>query len=730
MRTSPTPAAALSLLLAAAAALPTHADAFDAPDGHYDGVSGVGAVLERSLAERLRTGHTQRSYGDFRDAASVLDADPDRPGNVLLAYDRASAGGDWDSGRTWNREHVWPQSRQPGSASNASRGNLGDHHALRPVAPGLNTSRGNEPFAGRGLTGTARRVAGGFFPGDADRGDVARSLFYSSTRYGLELGPGDPSGDRMGNLDALVAWHYLDAPDLFERRRNHAVFSPSLNPRFAQNNRNAYVDLPEAVWSVFVDQENDSRLSIAGVTPDADGGSSLTRTETVYRGAQPAGPGTRALVLVAGGADPTYYRVTAAGVLELGDPSGGGGGADTLRAAVGPADLDEGPAPVAFRLAGGLTGSVGRRSGSLTVDNLDLTLRGGRGRGGNDADDVFAYELTVLDHAAPSLAADATQTAGSLDLGAVALGGGVTGSVAVFNRASDPAFTADLLSGDATGDDARVTARGFDAVAGGGSGSAPVGLRGLSLGEVNARVTLGTAEPAFRGVRGLPGLELAVTGRVALPGDATLDGRVDARDAAAFRVGRAAATAAPGYADGDFDRDGSVGAADLGVFGGGFGLVEEGGRAARSPGSPAAASLPPGFVNPDAGDGAADFLYDAATGDLVVDPDGEALWSVALLTLAEASATGSPAAAWAFAAFGDALQATDRTAGDAAATDAWLLARLDAGLEASAFGGVRFFALGSNAARGGSVVLLVPEPGTLLLLLAAAPLLSPGRPRR
>ncbi|MEM1446266.1 MAG: endonuclease [Planctomycetota bacterium] len=228
------------------------ADPWAAPSGYYDRATGSGATLEAQLAEIMADGHRQQRYGDFRDSAAIHDADPDRPGNILLGYDRASVSAAWDSGRTWNREHVWPQSRQPGSASNATRGNLGDPHALRPADPGVNSSRGNKPFGVAGSSGSFGAESGGYyFPGDVDKGDVARSLFYSATRYGLDLVLGVPSGNAMGDLEALLAWHRDDPPDDFERRRNHTIYSQAENPNYYTNNRNAFIDEPEFAYSVF-----------------------------------------------------------------------------------------------------------------------------------------------------------------------------------------------------------------------------------------------------------------------------------------------------------------------------------------------------------------------------------------------------------------------------------------------------------------------------------------------
>jgi len=253
---------AAGLLLTACAAF-AQTDPFAAPPSYYAGVSGTGSTLKASLLSAMSSGHVQRSYGDFRFSSVIHDADPNNPGNIILVYNLASVSGTWDSGSTWNREHVWPQSRQPGSASNSSKGNLGDPHALRPANPGVNSSRSNKPFGFAATTGGFGSLGAFYFPGDTDKGDISRSLFYSATRWstqGLTLVDGMPSGNQMGGLADLMAWHYLDIPDEFERRRNHAIYDATLNPSFNSNNRNAYIDLPGAAWSVFVDQVNDTRV--------------------------------------------------------------------------------------------------------------------------------------------------------------------------------------------------------------------------------------------------------------------------------------------------------------------------------------------------------------------------------------------------------------------------------------------------------------------------------------
>ncbi|MEN0112094.1 MAG: endonuclease, partial [Planctomycetota bacterium] len=288
-------------------------DPWAAPAGYYNAATGTGAALSSQLRSIMSSGHIQRTYGNFRFSAAITDRDPNNPSNILLAYTRQSVPGTWDSGNTWNREHTWPQSRQPGSASNSSLGNLGDPHALRPARPSVNSQRGNRPFGTTASSGSNGPVGSYYYPGDADAGDTARQLFYSATRYNLSLVNDFPSGNQMGDLASLLKWHYEDAPDEFERRRNHTIYSEDENPFLYTNNRNAFVDRPELVWSVFADQQNDTRLTLSGGSGGStDGASTLDlNLGAVYAGG--AAPASTAVSLTKAGSDGTYYAVTTAG---------------------------------------------------------------------------------------------------------------------------------------------------------------------------------------------------------------------------------------------------------------------------------------------------------------------------------------------------------------------------------------------------------------------------------
>jgi endonuclease I len=413
----------------------------EAPVGYYDSATGTGSVLKGQLHE-LIDDQTVLSYGDARTLLQQTDADPDRAGHMLLVYSRESLDlsaiqetgsiDGWDSGQSWNREHTWPRSR----GVDSSGPDNSDLHALRPSDPGINSSRSNLEFGGSFGQTFGRTTDGGtvYYPGDADAGMIARQMFYMAVRYDgsdsntqdLELVPGLPTAaDTLGNLDRLLDWHYLATPDGFEQGRNDKVFD-------LQGNRNPFVDRPEFVHAVFVDNANDSRLSLDGAAADADAATTLdVDFGAVIVGA--ALPASRSVTLNKSGFDGTYYRVETSGALTSGDA-----GRDAF--AIG------GPGSTTLELAlTGSTADAGLITGQLTVDNLDVTTGGGPGVGDADGNDTVHARLAVLEHSNGSFAAAADQDTLSLAFGEVAQDTpGVSETFDLFNLAAGGSLTADL----------------------------------------------------------------------------------------------------------------------------------------------------------------------------------------------------------------------------------------------------------------------------------------------
>ncbi len=509
---------------------------YDPPASYYNSATGTGSTLKSQLQSIMTAGHIQRTYGNLRDSSVITDADPDVPGNILLVYNRASVSGVWNLGGQlpWNREHVWPQSLQPGSANNNTKGNLGDPHALRPADTDINAERGHRAFGFENTTGSYHTIGEDYFyPGDADRGDVARQLFYSTTRYAssnLTLVEGVPGSNQMGDFSSLLAWHYLDTPDDFELRRNHAIYSSSLNPNFYTNNRNAYIDRPEYVWSVFVDQQNDSRIALGGAAVGGDGGSTLSvNLGRVLVGA--AVPTAQTVTLNKSGNDGTYYSVAASGLAS----STVNGRYNAFRTGA----TDSTTFDVGLNTN---TLSAGGRNGSIMVDNLDVTTGGGAGRGANDADDLIDISLDVLDHANPSFASGSDLNFLTHNFGSIVMGSATpTLDFELFNLENFAGFTADLdldaIVG--SGDTSFLTMDvavfgGASSLEAGSSASFTASLDTSTLGTFSAIYTFSFSDEDLPGVSSLGQLELTLMGTVeesmVETADFNGDGDVDGSD--------------------------------------------------------------------------------------------------------------------------------------------------------------------------------------------------------
>jgi len=202
--------------------------------GYYASLQGVNDSNLYQAIETLIQDYRYVSYGDARDILQDSDEDPNNPNNIILVYNRASVVSTWDSGATWNREHVWPRSLLSNSTAEA------DPHNLKPSNPSINSSRGNDQFADS--NGTYGRVSGGWFPGEQDKGDVARIVFYVSIMWERQI-------SIIGNLNTFLQWHQEDPVDDFEENRNDIISEYT-------ENRNPFVDHPELVNRLYGQPSN------------------------------------------------------------------------------------------------------------------------------------------------------------------------------------------------------------------------------------------------------------------------------------------------------------------------------------------------------------------------------------------------------------------------------------------------------------------------------------------
>jgi endonuclease I len=537
------------------------ADAYDPPATYYKTAIGTGATLKSKLNEII-DGHTSRSYDSLRSDLQVTDVDPNDASRIVLIYNNRQSiakptGGSipgWDSGVTWNREHSWPQSR--GLDSTASPDGSDMHH-LFPSDPGENSTRGNLNFGGVfGAQGFGVVNDGGtkYYPGDFDAGMVARAQFYMAVRYdgadsgtaNLELVTGNPgnSGTTLGDLNRLIEWHFAAPPDSLERRRNQIIYDNY------QHNRNPFIDRPEYAWSVFMNDTNNSQIAIDGATVNADGSS----TQNVDLGRVFVGgsvPAAQALALDKTGNDGTYYEVTAAGAAT----SSVAGRLNAFRSGTtGTTAINVG--------LNTSTATAGLKSGTVTVNNLDVTMGGGAGRGANDSNDLFNVSLAVVDHATPSFASPALTTTLVHDFGSVLLGSGApTFQFDLFNLVSTIGFTADLDFDSVLGS-GDVGTLGTNLAGSAGSLTLDAGtsqsfmamLNTAAVGTFAATYTLMLSDENLPGALNMV-LTLSLAGVVEaaanLAGDYNLDGSVDAADYVVWRATNGQGVTPYSGADGD-----------------------------------------------------------------------------------------------------------------------------------------------------------------------------------
>ena len=218
-----------------------------ASSDYYSSISSseTGDDLKSSLRSLITSTHkTKTSYDDCSDPSIVekTDGDPNNPGNIILFWSGLSIESTWDSGKSWNREHVWPQSQGWFGTSGAGS----DLHHIRPTDASVNSSHGNYPYgvvsggkyvslsSTNGGTATDAKVGGSIFePGDSKKGDCARIIFYLLVRY--EDSDNYSITNVATSMDLLLEWNNNDPVDASEIRRNNAVYD-------IQGNRNPFID--------------------------------------------------------------------------------------------------------------------------------------------------------------------------------------------------------------------------------------------------------------------------------------------------------------------------------------------------------------------------------------------------------------------------------------------------------------------------------------------------------
>lgn len=186
------------------------------------------SALYSSLQNMMTAEHSkQTSYQETRYMYCYTDCLRNDPTSISSFYSGDMLSGTWD-GKTWNREHTWPNSK--GLEGNDEN----DIMMLRPTSVSENSSRGNKAYG---------ESSSYFDPGEGVRGDCARIVLYVYTRWG-NTGKMWGTNGVMENLDVLLKWMAEDPVDTWEMGRNDAVQSIT-------GTRNVFVDYPEYAWLLF-----------------------------------------------------------------------------------------------------------------------------------------------------------------------------------------------------------------------------------------------------------------------------------------------------------------------------------------------------------------------------------------------------------------------------------------------------------------------------------------------
>jgi len=522
---------------------------YDPPATYYDparpgGIWLTNGPLKTALNGIITTGHVVRSYDSARQSLQLLDLDPADANNVVLVYTGVSVPKAWDGGNTWNREHLWPQSRFPGSSSMVS-----DLFNLRTCNPVINSTRGNDPYG----------IGANFWDPDhgaPDRGDCARSMFYDATRYMAEVSlvNGQPGANEMGDLVKLLEWHFSDPVNETERRRNHLIYSSVDNPSYHQSNRNPFIDHPELAWTIFGGSGNNSRLYLGGVNPPT-GASALTiNLGRVIKNAPV--PPAQSVTLNKVGGNPTTYAIAQSG--------------SAVTSTVGPRQTFVG-GPNSRSIDCGLsttTVTAGLKTGAITIDNTDVSSAG-TGFGSADGNDIATVNLSVVEHANASFTTPADQNALTLDFGTVAVGSGPhVLNFSIYNLDAVPGFTAnlDLDSIFGTGDTSILTTTLSPSanLPGGASLGYAATVNTTTPGTFGAVYTIVNSDENIAGAANGVSLVLTLLAVVEPPTcnatDVDCSGIVDVGDITAFidvlLNGTAPCSACAADANGDTQRDG------------------------------------------------------------------------------------------------------------------------------------------------------------------------------
>ena len=187
--------------------------------------------LYKALQAMMKTKHTHiTGYKETNNLYRYTDCQKSDHSTISSFYSGTEFDGTWVGGNDspWNKEHTWPNSKGLGGSDE------NDIMMLRPTVSSENSSRGNKGYG---------ESAGYYEPADDVKGDCARIVLYTYTRWGNTQYMWGSAGV-MESLEVLLSWMESDPVDTWEMGRNDAV-------QAITGTRNVFVDYPEYAWLLF-----------------------------------------------------------------------------------------------------------------------------------------------------------------------------------------------------------------------------------------------------------------------------------------------------------------------------------------------------------------------------------------------------------------------------------------------------------------------------------------------
>ncbi len=220
-------------------------DAVSYYTGSYSFAS-LSALSGSSLRSKLRSLVTSNrktvGYDGLKKYFPYTDAFEGSSSKLRLFYCDGTTTSNWDSAATWNREHMWPDSK----GGNAMEGDL---HAMRPTDPKANSTRSSNKYGNvsggktaytnekNGEIPAGTYASGLFEPLDFSKGDCARTILYDYVVSSSMSSVTEVFTDEK----TLLEWCAMDPVDTYEMSRNDVA-------QEIQGCRNPFVDFPELAW--------------------------------------------------------------------------------------------------------------------------------------------------------------------------------------------------------------------------------------------------------------------------------------------------------------------------------------------------------------------------------------------------------------------------------------------------------------------------------------------------